>query len=83
MILGINCLPLYLEKAFFSIMQNKTDKGTLLVSKSLPVINSNSVNSLFSARKKKCYVSPCGRKYHLKFRTLLSSFSVVYRYSSS
>ena len=57
MILGINCLPLHLEKAFFSIMQNKTDKGTLLVSKSLPVANSNSVNRLFSARKKKCYVS--------------------------
>ena len=53
MILGINCLPLHLEKAFFSIMQNKTDKGTLLVSKSLPVINSNSVNRLFSAKKKK------------------------------
>ena len=31
-------------RAFFSIMQNKTDKGTLLVSKSLPVVNSNSVN---------------------------------------
>ena len=57
MILGINCLPLHLEKAFFSIMQNKTDKGTLLVSKSLPVINSNSVNRLFSARKKKYYDS--------------------------
>ena len=54
-------LPLHLEKAFFSIMQNKTDKGTLLVSKSLPVINSNSVNRLFSARKKKYYVSPGAR----------------------
>lgn len=40
-------------------MQNKTDKGTLLVSKSLPVANSNSVNRLFSARKKKCYDSYC------------------------
>ena len=38
------------DKAFFSIMQNKTDKGTLLVSKSLPVANSNSVYRLFSAR---------------------------------
>ena len=38
-------------RAFFSIMQNKTDKGTSLVSKSLPVANSNSVNRLFSARK--------------------------------
>ena len=37
-------------------MQNKTDKGTLLVSKSLPVANLNSVNRLFSARKKKYYV---------------------------
>ena len=45
------------DKAFFSIMQNKTDKGTSLVSKSLPVVNSNSVNRLFSERKKKCYDS--------------------------
>lgn len=28
----------------YSIMQNKTDKGTLLVSKSLSVANLNSVN---------------------------------------
>lgn len=42
-------------------MQNKTDKGTLLVSKSLPVANSNSVNRLFSARKKKCYDSRSGK----------------------
>lgn len=27
------------NKAFFSIMQSKTDKGTLLVSKSLPIAN--------------------------------------------
>ena len=46
-------LPLHIDKAFFSIMQNKTDKGTSLVSKSLPVANSNSVNCLFSSRKKK------------------------------
>ena len=38
-------------------MQNKTDKGTLLVSKSLPVTNSDSVNLLFSARKMKNYDS--------------------------
>ena len=38
-------------------MQNKTDKGTSLVSKSLPVSNLDSVNRLFSARNKKCYVS--------------------------
>ncbi len=30
-------LPLHSRKAFFSIMQNKTDKGTSLVSKSLAV----------------------------------------------
>lgn len=56
-------LPLSLNKAFFSIMQNKTDKGTLLVSKSLPVANSNFVNRLFSVRKKRCYVSSCGRLF--------------------
>ena len=50
-------LPLHSEKAFFSIMQNKTDKGTSLVSKSLPVVNLNSVNRLFSTIKKKYYVS--------------------------
>ena len=38
-------------------MQNKTDKGTQLVSKSLPVANSNSVSRLFSARMNKYYVS--------------------------
>ena len=38
-------------------MQNKTDKGTSLVSKSLPVVNSNSVYRLLSARKKKYYDS--------------------------
>ena len=32
-------------------MQNKTDMGTLFVPKSLPVVNSNSVNRLFSIRK--------------------------------
>ena len=38
-------------------MQNKTDKGTLLVSKSLSVANPNSVCRLFSARMNKYYVS--------------------------
>ena len=61
MILGINCLPLHLEKAFFSIMQNKTDKGALLVSKSLPVVNSNAASRLFSARSHICYVLNNGR----------------------
>ena len=37
---------------------SKTDKGTLLVSKSLPIEKSNSVNSLFSMRNKTYYVSP-------------------------
>ena len=36
-------------------MQNKTDKGTLLVSKSLPAVNTSPVNRLFSVRKKKYY----------------------------
>ena len=40
-----------------------TDKGASLVSKSLPVANSNSVNRLFSARKKKYYVSNNGRLF--------------------
>ena len=68
MILGINCLPLHLEKAFFSIMQNKTDKGTLLVSKSLPVINSNSVNRLFSAGKTNSYVLSSGMLFSSLFQ---------------
>ena len=38
-------------------MQNKTDKRTSLVSKSLPVTNLSSVSRLFSVRNKKCYVS--------------------------
>ena len=38
-------------------MQNKTDKGTSLVSKLLPVAISNSVNRLSSVRKKKYYDS--------------------------
>jgi hypothetical protein len=37
-------------------MQNKTDKGTSLVSKSLPVASLNSVNHLFSAIKTNDYV---------------------------
>ena len=55
------------DKAFFSIMQNKTDKGTLLVSKSLPVANLSSVSRLFSARKKKCYVSSNEKKSVSRF----------------
>ena len=47
-ITNINC-TFALRKSVLSIMQNKTDKGTLLVSKSLPFVNSNSVNRSFSA----------------------------------
>ena len=64
-------------------MQNKTDKGTLLVSKSLPIVDLNSVNHLFSARNEIYYISQCEMKYPLKYHTLLSSFSVVYRCSNS
>ena len=64
-------------------MQNKTDKGALFVSKSLPIANFNSVNGSFSAEKKKCCVGQGGMKYPLKYHTLLSSFSMAYRYSSS
>lgn len=39
-------------------MQNKVDKGTLLVSKSLPIKIFNSVNCLFSERNRNCYVLP-------------------------
>ena len=42
-------------------MQNKTDKGTLLVSKSLPVAKSNYVSRSFSERKKKYYDLSCER----------------------
>ena len=48
------------EDCIVGVMQNKTDKGTLLVSKSLPVVNSNSVNRLFSKRKTNRYVSSNG-----------------------
>ena len=64
-------------------MQNKTDKGTSLVSKSLSVANINSVNRSFSAQKKECYVSNNGMKYPLRFHTLLSSFSVLCGFSNS
>ena len=61
-ITNINC-TFALRKSVLSIMQNKTDMGTSLVSKSLPIANSNSVKRLFSARKKKCYVSLGARHY--------------------
>ena len=64
-------------------MQNKTDKGTLLVSKSLPVVKLNSVSRLFSVQKKKYYVCLNGMKYPLRFHTLLSSFSVLCGFSNS
>lgn len=42
-------------------MQNKTAKGTSLVSKSLPVKIFNLVNRLFSVRKKKYNISIRGK----------------------
>lgn len=65
----INSYLCTLKKAFFSILQNQTDKGTLLVSKSLPVINSSSVNRLFSATKINSYVSSSGTKFASRYRT--------------
>ena len=44
-------------------MQNKTDKGTSLVSKSLAVRNLNSVIDSFSASKTNRYVLHNGTKY--------------------
>ena len=55
-------------------MQNKTDKGTSLVSKSLPVANLNSVNHLFSATKTNDYVFNNGRLYVWLFLQLQSIF---------
>ena len=57
-------------------MQNKTDKGTTLVSKSLPVPNLDSVNRLFSARKKKCYDSDYGRLFSSLSQHRQSTFSM-------
>ena len=64
-------------------MQNKTEMETSLVSKSLPVVNSNSVNHSFSATKANGNVSSNGTKYPLRFHTLLSSFSVLCGFSNS
>ena len=64
-------------------MQNKTDKGTLLVSKSLPVVKLNSVIRLFSATKANGNVSSNGMKYPLRFHTLLLSFLVLCGFSNS
>ncbi|GEM_PF-2171576 len=41
-------------------MQNKTDKGTLLVSRSLPVKILNFINCLFSERNGNCYAYMSG-----------------------
>lgn len=49
-------------------MQNKTDKGTSLVSKSLPVANLNSVNHLFSATKTNDYVLQRGMLFSSLFQ---------------
>ena len=58
-------------------MQNKTDKETSLVSKSLPVVNLNSVNRLFSATKANSYDSRNGTsvasRFHKSQLSLLGS----------
>ena len=61
------------DKALFSIMQNKTDKETSLVSKSLPVANLNSVNHLFSATKTNDYVLSNERSVASRFHKSLQS----------
>ena len=68
-------LPLSLNEAFFSIMQNKTDKGSLLVSKSLLVVILNSVNRLLSAIKTNGYVSSSGRLFSSLSQRPQSTFS--------
>ena len=75
-ITNINCIFALRIKAFFSIMQNKTDKKTSLVSKSLPIANSNYVNCLFSARKKKYYDLSSGRLFSSLFQHRQSTFSM-------
>ena len=42
-------------------MQNNAECRTLLVSKSLPVANSNYANGLLSARKGNCHILSSGR----------------------
>ena len=66
-ITNINC-TFALRKSVLSIMQNKTDMGTSLVSKSLPIANSNSVKRLFSARKANSHVSNSGMLCVLLFQ---------------
>ena len=55
-------------------MQNKTDKETPLVFKSLPVTNLNFVNRLFSVRNKKCYDLSNGRLFSSLPQCLQSTF---------
>lgn len=52
-------------------MQNKTDKGTSLVSKSLPVKIFNFLNRLFSARKKKYNISQGGKAVPCLWQTMI------------
>lgn len=63
-------LPLHPDKALFSIMQKKTDKGTSLVSKSLLIINSNSANRLFSTIKINYNVLNSGTKFASQYHTI-------------
>ena len=66
-ITNINC-TFALRKSVLSIMQKKTDMGTSLVSKSLPIANSNSVKRLFSARKANSHVSSSERqRYRIRW----------------
>ena len=57
-------------------MQNKTDKGTSLVSKSLPVANLNSVNHLFSATKTNDYVLEYERKFRESLNNIAQTLNV-------
>ena len=58
------------EEAFFSIMQIMTDKGVSLVSKSLPVVNLNSVNRLFPVTKTNGYAYSGGTKFTSQYHII-------------
>ena len=63
-------------------MQNKTDKETSLVSKTLPVEKLDSVNRSFPATKKKCYVSQyeiCGEHVPQELERILLYKASRYR----
>ena len=58
-------------------MQNKADKGTLLVSKSLPVINSSSVNRLSSARNNIYCVSSSKKQYIVVVEEIDPNYTLI------